>query len=135
MPMAGGLVAHTLNETRDLNDPKPLFEPLEGMKADPEMVKLAIQLIDRQTGRYDPADIADRYEARLREVIEAKLKGEGIEPAEDETDRSNVIDLVSALRQSLGQASGKAAARQPAKPAPPKPAPGRAAKKPARKRV
>jgi DNA end-binding protein Ku len=37
------------------------------------MVELATQLITRQAGRYDPADIEDRYEARLRAVIEAKL--------------------------------------------------------------
>ena len=30
-------------------------------KTDPEMVQLAVQLIDRQTGRYDPADLEDRY--------------------------------------------------------------------------
>ena len=39
--------------------------------------QLATQLIDRQTGRYDPADVEDRYETRLRAMIDAKLKGEG----------------------------------------------------------
>ena len=68
------------------------------------MVKLATQLIDRQTGRYDPADMEDRYEARLRAVIEAKLKGEGMEAEErKEPDRGNVIDLMAALKKSLGQ--------------------------------
>ena len=46
----------------------------------PEMVKLATQLIERQAGKFEPADTEDRYETRLREVIEAKLKGEGITP-------------------------------------------------------
>jgi DNA end-binding protein Ku len=103
MPMDGGMVAHTLNEERDINDAKPLFEGLDKIKVDPEMVKLATQLIDRQTGEYDPKDVEDRYEARLREVIEAKLKGEGIEPVAEEAPRSNVIDLMSALRKSLGE--------------------------------
>ena len=44
----------------------------------------------------------------MRSVIDAKLKGEGIDLAdEEEPDRSNVIDLMSALKQSLGE--GKAA--------------------------
>ena len=81
MPMQGGLIGHTLNEERDL---KSLFEDFKGIKSDPEMVQLARQLIDRQTGKYDPADVEDRYEARLRDVIDAKLKGEGIEPTEEE---------------------------------------------------
>ena len=84
--------------------PADLFEALPDGKPDPEMVQLATQLIERQAGHYDPADVEDRYEARLRAVIEAKLKGEGIEPdAEDEPDRGNVIDLMAALKKSLGQ--------------------------------
>ena len=67
------------------------------------MVKLATQLIERQEGKFAPADSEDHYEARLREVIAAKLKGEGITPAETEAPpRDNVIDLMAALKASLG---------------------------------
>jgi DNA end-binding protein Ku len=96
-----GLAAHTLHEQRDLNDASGLFD--EPVPVDEEMVKLATQLVDRQTGAYDPADIEDRYETRLRAMIDAKLKGEGIDtdvaPAPAAT---NVIDLMAALRRSLG---------------------------------
>ena len=115
LPMLNGLVAHTLHEDRDLNDAHALFEHIPAGRADPEMVKLATQLIDRQTGRYDPADVEDRYETRLRAVIEAKAKGEGIAPEADaEPDQGNVIDLMAALRRSLGQAPAKAAGGKPA---------------------
>ena len=127
MPMDRGLVVHTLHDERDLNDYKGLFEGLPEAKPDPDMVNLATQLIDRQVGKYDPADIEDRYEARLRAVIDAKLKGEGIEPeAEDAPDRGNVIDLMAALKKSLGEAA-------PAKPEPKKTAAKPAAKKAAPK--
>ena len=116
MPMGKGLVAHTLHEERDLNDYAGLFDHLPSAKPDPDMIQLATQLIDRQTGTYDPADIEDRYETRLRAVIDAKLKGEGIEPEESaEPDRSNVVDLMAALRKSLGQ-TGNEEAAQLAKP-------------------
>lgn len=102
VPMGKGLVAHTLHEERDLNNAADVFDDADG-KNDAEMVKLATQLIERQTGKYDPADVEDRYEARLRDVIDAKLKGEGIQPMDEEApDRGNVIDLMAALRQSLG---------------------------------
>src|ERR1700722_9620017 len=102
-PMGRGLVAHTLHEERDLNNAGDVFDDLPSRGSDPEMVKLATQLIERQTGTYDPADVEDRYEARLREVIDARLKGEGIEAFDqEEPDRDNVIDLMSALRKSLG---------------------------------
>jgi DNA end-binding protein Ku len=67
------------------------------------MVGLAEQLIARQSGRYDPSDLEDRYETRLREMIDAKLKGEGVEAQEVEAPRDNVIDLMAALKESLGQ--------------------------------
>ena len=104
VPMGHGLVAHTLHEERDLNKAADVFDDIPSGKSNPEMVKLATQLIERQAGEYDPADVEDRYEARLRVVIDAKLKGEGIKPLdEEEPDRGNVIDLMAALRQSLGQ--------------------------------
>jgi DNA end-binding protein Ku len=84
VPIGEGLVAHTLHEERDLNNAADAFDDIPAGKSDPEMVRLATQLIERQTGEYDPADVEDRYEARLRDGIDAKLKGEGIQPLEDE---------------------------------------------------
>jgi len=119
MPMGKGLVAHTLHEERDLNSWADVFDRLPDMKIDPEMVSLATQLIDRQTGQYDPADFEDRYEARMRELIEAKLKGEGFDAEEEEQpDRGNVIDLMGALRRSLGQEPEAAAPPRQKKAAP-----------------
>ena len=109
-----GLMAHTLYEHRDLNSSTELFDGLTGMKTDPEMVQLATQLVQRQAGKYDAADLEDRYETRLREMIDAKLKGEGID-LEAETppaSTSNVIDLMAALKKSLGQTPSE----QPAAP-------------------
>src|ERR1019366_1876168 len=132
VPMGNGLVAHTLHEERDLNKAADVFDDIPAGKSDPEMVKLATQLIERQTGEYDPADVEDRYEARLRELIDAKLKGEGIQPLdEEEPDRGNVIDLMAALRQSLGQDKGPEKKSAEPKKAP---APKKSAAKPEAKR-
>src|ERR1700761_2895289 len=104
MASGKGLVCHTLHEPQDLWDAAPLWSDINGVKSDPDMVTLAKQLIDRQNGTFKPEDTQDRYEAKLREVIEAKLKGEGITPEEpSEPDRGNVIDLMAALKASLGE--------------------------------
>ena len=107
-------MAHTLYEDRDLNSSKDLFDDLAGIKTDPEMVQLATQLVQRQAGKYDAADLEDRYETRLRAMIDAKLKGEGIELEAEApvASTSNVIDLMAALKKSLGQTP----AEQPATP-------------------
>ena len=103
-PVEGGLVAHTLNEERDLNSSTALFEDIQRVQVDPEMLALAVQLVDRQTGKYDPSDLEDKYETRLRALIEAKLKGEGVDvEQEPAAAQSNVVDLMAALKKSLGE--------------------------------
>ena len=132
----GGLVAHTLDEERDINDAKSILGDAAEMKTDPEMVQLAKQLIERQTTQYDPSDLEDRYETRLRAMIDAKLKGEGIDISEpEEPERSNVIDLMAALKKSLGEAAEAkpAAAKKPAKAS--RPAAAQTATKAPRKRA
>ena len=88
-PMGDGLMAHTLHEDRDLNSPKELFDGMAEIKTDPEMVQLATQLVQRQVGKYESADLEDRYETRLRAMIDAKLKGEGIDSRGRCAGRSN----------------------------------------------
>jgi DNA end-binding protein Ku len=104
MPMQNGLILHTLYEARDLSDPKNLFAGVPKEKPEADMVKLATQLIERQSAKFEPEDVEDRYEARLREVIAAKIKGSGLKAARTEPEtRGNVVDLMAALKKSLGQ--------------------------------
>ena len=110
-----GMVAHVLREARDITNPDALFRDIPAGKPDAEMVKLARQLIDRQHEDFAAADREDRYETRLRGVIDAKLKGEGVTPAPEEAEESNVIDLMAALRGSLGQQKVGASPRAPSK--------------------
>ena len=106
-PMPGGLVAHTLDEQRDINDARSILGDAAEIKTDPEMVALAKQLIERQTTTYDPSDLEDRYETRLRAMIDAKLKGEGIdlsEPAEPDRDQCRRSD--GGAEEILGAGGG-----------------------------
>jgi DNA end-binding protein Ku len=60
-------------------------------------------LVERRSEEYDPADLEDRYETRLRAMLDAKIKGEGLRAeAESAVSETNVIDLMAALRKSLG---------------------------------
>jgi DNA end-binding protein Ku len=115
LPLDRGLVLHTLHEPRDLYAHDSLFEHVPKARPDVAMVKLATQLIERQEGKFEPADVEDHYEAKLREIIDAKLKGEGIAPEQPAEPRGdNVIDLMAALKRSLGEATKTAGAKSTA---------------------
>ena len=136
-PADGGLMAHTLYEDRDLNSGEEFYEGMDGIKVDPEMVQLATQLVQRQSGKYEASDLEDRYETRLRALIEAKLKGEGLDAAEEpQIATSNVVDLMAALKKSLGHQPDEKPRKAPRKKAAAKKqAAAQAASKPSRKRA
>jgi DNA end-binding protein Ku len=116
MPSGKGMVCHTLHDPHDLWDAEEIWAEIGTEKSDSSMVTLATQLIDRQNGKFRPDDTEDRYKAKLREMIEAKLKGEGITPEQpSEPDRGNVIDLMAALKASLGQETPAAARKKRAR--------------------
>jgi len=124
-PYGDGIAAHTLTDQQDLNDTRQLFDG-DAIKVDEEMVKLAAELIRRQTSAYQPSDIEDRYERRMREMIQAKLKGEGITPEAVAPAQDNVIDLMAALKRSLAAgaeapAAAPQATNKPARAAKPAP--------------
>jgi DNA end-binding protein Ku len=59
------------------------------------------KIMEQQEGPFDPRRFVDRYEAALKALIEAKKKGH--KPARvAEPEDTNVVDLMAALRASLG---------------------------------
>ena len=68
----------------------------------------------QQEGAFEPDKFEDRYENALRDLIRRKEKGEKLVTAEP-VEEDNVIDLMEALKASLGMAASDE--RKPAKPA------------------
>jgi DNA end-binding protein Ku len=73
-----------------------------GGELDAEMVAIARAIIAQRTGSFDPTTYRDRYQEALRELIEAKMKGQPIKPSAVSAP-APVIDLMSALKRSLAQ--------------------------------
>ena len=70
---------------------------------------MAEQLIDQLVTDFDPAAYHDTYQQRVTELLEAKAEGTEIEAAEPEEEVAGVVDLMSALEQSLQRAGGGSA--------------------------
>lgn len=116
-PVGDGLVMEMLRYAEELRDPKDYFGDVPDAKPDAEMVDLAVELIEKRSGPFKPAEFQNHYRAALRELIQDKLKGRKVvAPHEEKMPAGNVIDLMDALRKSVGK-PGRAAAAD-AKPQP-----------------
>jgi DNA end-binding protein Ku len=79
-------------------------------------LKLAGQLIDTLTGKFDPAKFHDEYQTNLQRLIEQKQKGERVTVSKSEKP-APVVNILDALRKSLAEnkSSAKAAPRTKAR--------------------
>ncbi|MDB5428640.1 MAG: putative ATP-dependent ligase protein [Phenylobacterium sp.] len=127
-PRDKGILAYTLRNRREVRQAEEIFAHIKDVKPPPQMVEIATKIIDQLEGPFDPSLFNDRYEDALRDLIKEKEKGHTIK-APEEPKEAEVIDLMEALKRSLGQSGGdrrKTPSRAgPAK----KPAPRRAAAK------
>lgn len=110
-PSGRGIVGHALREVSDIRPEKEFFGGIEAAKPDKDALAIALQLVEQKTARFDPAKFEDRYEARLRQLIDAKLAGVELEPEEIE-EAPKVTSLMEALKRSLAE-GGKGARRGP----------------------
>jgi DNA end-binding protein Ku len=123
-----GMFVTTLRDPREVRSTSTYFDEIPDIKADPEMLQLAEKLIEQKVTKFNPAQYEDRYETALMEMIKEKLKGhKPIIAAAPE--RGNVINLMDALKASLGQAKPAAPSKSKAE----APAAKKAAAKPSLK--
>jgi len=124
-PRDNGLVAYTLRSHDEVRDAGQLFDDIPDRKADPQMVAIAEKIIEQQEGPFDPSQFKDRYEDALRALIKQKEKGGGAKVKAQEPENTNVVDLMEALRKSLGQKPGAPAGKASARKGPADKAPAR----------
>jgi DNA end-binding protein Ku len=123
-PLGKGLVMQQLyypNEIRAIED-----LDLGDTEVKDNELKMAIQLAEMSaTEGFHPEVYRDEVQERIREQIQRKIEGEEIAMNDIEEPRAQVIDLMEALRKSLGSTKPAKAAAPAAKTA--APAPGKLA--------
>ena len=110
-----GLIAHTLNFDYEVRSAQEAFSGLPDAKADDEMLDLALHIIKKKAGRFDPTTFDDRYDAALVELVKAKMEGRKITPPKPPAP-TKPSDLMEALRQSAGGDSEARAEKSKAAP-------------------
>lgn len=130
-PIGDGLVMEMLRYADELRDPADFFTEVPKAKPQKQMIELAIQLIEQKSSRFDPAAYRDHYQDALKELVQEKMRGRKIVAHEDapRPTGANVVDLMEALKRSVGQpgrsqktaaAKNEAAPRKTTAKAPPK---------------
>ena len=114
-----GMMLYVLRFADELRDPAEYFGKIPAVKLDAGQLNLAKQLIKTYTHPLQLDKFTDSYETAVRELVEAKLANKPL-PKEPAKARGKVVDLMSALRQSLAAKEvpkgGKAAVKSsPAK--------------------
>jgi DNA end-binding protein Ku len=113
------LVLETMFFADEVREPHDAIDDLPGkVKLRPQELKMAEQLIDSMSGRWEPRDFRDSYTDRVNALIEAKKNDEEFEVADEAPDATNVVDLMDALRASAEAAKKgrrSSAAKRPRK--------------------
>ena len=139
-PCARGMVLETLRYADEVNKAASYFRDIGDAKPDPDLLDMASALIERKVSEFDAKEFHNRYVDALKKLIAEKQrkKGEKViqDPDTGKPDKgSNVIDLMAALKKSLGENEDKPAKKPVALKSSTKTAPRRTAKKAPAKRA
>lgn len=116
-PRSQGLLGTTLRYAYEVRESGAYFDDIPKVEITKELLDLASHIIDTKAGRFQPQDFKDRYQDAVVALIRAKQEGRPL-PEEQGGERpSNVVNLMDALRRSLGDgaksSSGGSASDKP----------------------
>jgi len=100
----GGLVLYKLRQPDEIRkmDAVPQVERKEVNK---DELKLSISLVESMSSTLKEIDLTDRYRDALREMIEAKIAGREVVTSPEE--EKPIIDIMTALKQSIEATKAK----------------------------
>lgn len=119
-PCGNGLLLETLRYADEVRKGQSFFADIPETRPKKELLDLAARLIEQRSAPFDASEFEDRYAEALRKLIDKKAKSKSkkaiIEDVEGpgDTSGSNVIDLMAALKKSVGEekAPAKSAAKR-----------------------
>ena len=108
-PYQKGLMLHTMYYSEEVRE-MPELGTDQAQLHEGEL-KIAHQLIEALAGEWKPEKYHDTFEENVKQLIKAHLEGKEITPVQKPGKPAKVVDLMSALKQSLAQMEKKPAGR------------------------
>jgi DNA end-binding protein Ku len=108
-PLDKGLVGTLLRYPYEVRGEEEYFDEIQDVKVTKDMLDLAKHIVNQRSGSFEPEKFEDHYETALVDLINRKRAGKPITPKERPRGE-NVVDLMDALRKSVGGAAAENAA-------------------------
>jgi DNA end-binding protein Ku len=121
-PFSNGLALHQLHFQGEIRPMKSLGIAAGAVSA--TELKLATRLISHLAVRkFNPGEFTDEFTARVQAAIHRKVEGQEVSLLAPATERrgANVVDLMQALKASLGKPKCATPSRTPKRASPPSP--------------
>src|SRR5260370_21422109 len=100
-PLEKGLMGTLLRYPYEVRAENEYFDEIQDVRVTKDMLDLAKHIVNQKAGRFEPAKFEDQYEAALVDLINKKRAGQPI-TKRDRPAGDNVVDLMEALRRSVG---------------------------------
>jgi DNA end-binding protein Ku len=108
-PLEKGLVGTLLRYPYEVRSEEEYFDEIQDVKVTKDMLDLAKHIVNQKSGSFEPDKFEDHYETALVDLINQKRAGKTIRPKE-RPKGENVVDLMEALRRSVGGAAAESRA-------------------------
>jgi DNA end-binding protein Ku len=107
-----GLMLVILRYEDELRKPESYFDRLPPVKASADAVKLTVDLIEQQSGKFEPHKLPNEYAQAIHELVQAKVEQRAPEVAiaPESGEGPKVVNIMDALKKSM-QARGQAKVR------------------------
>jgi DNA end-binding protein Ku len=100
-PLDKGLMGTLLRYPYEVRSADEYFDEIQDVKVTKDMLDLARHIVNQKAGHFEPDKFEDQYETALIDLINQKRAGKPI-TAKARPRGENVVDLMDALRKSIG---------------------------------
>jgi len=103
-PQDGGIILYKLRQPSEVRKMENVPQ-IERKEVSKDELKLSLSLVESMSSSLKEIDLTDRYREALREMIEAKIAGREVVTAPEV--EKPVVDIMTALKQSIEQSKAK----------------------------
>lgn len=107
-PCGSGMLLETMRYREEIRKSDPFFDDIKTHKVGKEEVSLAQELIKKKTKPFEPEKFVDHYREALQELIDARIENREPNIEEEKPVKTNVVNLMDALKKSLGSSDSDA---------------------------